>query len=144
MQPVSIADVNKILRPPGTEDSVDLMICQACFESVKDCLARSEEACRKIQEEKYIANMKLCAVSVNASHNTREAIKGRLRPEHPYWSTAYADVCNAIDREMALREELEKLKAKTGKKPFLNTNAIVFFLSLGALVGFWLILLGVI
>ena len=52
--------------------------------------------------------MLLAAISTASGQNTRESAKDRIGRDSPYWTQAYGDVCAAIDRELALRERLEK------------------------------------
>jgi hypothetical protein len=57
--------------------------------------------------------MQLAACSVAASQNTDEAVKLRLiDSNNPRWSLAYSDICAAVDREIALRKEVDQLLAK--------------------------------
>lgn len=50
--------------------------------------------------------MKLAACSAAALGNTPATVAERLPREHPYWSASYDDVCKAVDREMAYRQQL--------------------------------------
>lgn len=61
--------------------------------------------CKRIITEHEQLRMQLAACGVAAMCNTREsAEKERIGRENPYWSASYADVCRAVDREMAWRE----------------------------------------
>ncbi|HEX3058086.1 MAG TPA: hypothetical protein VHP62_01920 [Usitatibacter sp.] len=51
--------------------------------------------------------IRLAACTAAALGNTESACAQRLAPDHPYYSASYGDVCRAVDREMAYREELE-------------------------------------
>lgn len=55
--------------------------------------------------------MELAAISTASIQNTRLTIKDRITKENPYWTVAYGDVCNAVDREMNHRQNLEKMEA---------------------------------
>lgn len=46
--------------------------------------------------------MLLAAISTASIQNTPESAKQRIGRDSPYWTQAYADVCVAVDREMAL------------------------------------------
>jgi len=61
---------------------------------------------RTVNENKLIA----CAVAAQA--NTVSSVVDRLTPDHPYYSPAYHEVCRAVDREIALRNENEKLNVE--------------------------------
>ena len=59
--------------------------------------------------------IRLAACGVAALANTPESAKSkRIYPNSQYWSASYSDVCDAVDREIALREQrntlLEALK----------------------------------
>ncbi len=53
------------------------------------------------EEELHV--MQLSAISVASNQNTATSVKERIDSSNPYWSVAYADVCRAVDREMANR-----------------------------------------
>lgn len=50
--------------------------------------------------------LRLAGCGMAAMSNTDASRKGRLGPDSPYYSASYADVCAAVDREMALRAAL--------------------------------------
>lgn len=51
--------------------------------------------------------LQLAGCGVAAMCNTKEsAEKQRIAKDNPYWSASYGDVCNAVDREIGLREAL--------------------------------------
>jgi hypothetical protein len=55
--------------------------------------------------------VQLAGCGVAAMNNTSDSIKLRV-PEGSYgWSYSYKDVCDAVDREIALRDTLEKARA---------------------------------
>lgn len=68
-----------------------------------------------IREELERERMRLAGCGVAAMMNTEESIKERITPDNPYWSASYSDVCNAVDREMKLRQQNEILKADYDK-----------------------------
>lgn len=51
----------------------------------------------------------LAAISVASIQNTRTSAKERIGRDSPFWTAAYDDVCKAVDREMAHRENAERL-----------------------------------
>jgi hypothetical protein len=61
----------------------------------------------KSEEHRY----QIVACSVAANQNTRESIKNRIDRSNPFWTLAYSDVCDAVDREILLREERDELRA---------------------------------
>jgi hypothetical protein len=46
--------------------------------------------------------MRLAACGVAANQNTETTAKERIKPDNPYYSASYGDVCRAVDREMDL------------------------------------------
>lgn len=73
----------------------------------------AEVALAEALEAQYTAEMKLAGCGVVALANTPAAAKHRISRDNPYWSASYGDVCDAVDREMALRAELAALKGCT-------------------------------
>jgi hypothetical protein len=45
-----------------------------------------------------------------ALSNTPFTAAERIGRDHPYWSASYGCVCDAVDREMALRAEVSRLR----------------------------------
>lgn len=55
--------------------------------------------------------MQLAACGVAALANTRESSAlDRIPPSNPAYSASYADVCAAVEREIAQREEIDRLR----------------------------------
>lgn len=52
--------------------------------------------------------MQMAAIGTVSMMNTRNTALDRLEQGHPYWTLAYQDVCDAVDREMKWREQAEK------------------------------------
>lgn len=76
-----------------------------CYTLHDACLERDalREECEKLR-------MQLAGCGVAAMTNTASTAAARITKDNPYWSASYGDVCAAVDREMALREENEKLR----------------------------------
>lgn len=55
--------------------------------------------------------IQLAACGVAAMQNTEESKKQRIGRDNPYWSASYGDVCDTVDREMSLREEVKESKS---------------------------------
>jgi hypothetical protein len=76
--------------------------------------ARSLE--RQLSEEKRAREeaeaIRLAAISTASLQNTRASAKERIGPDNPYYTTAYGDVCVAIDREIAERERAESAEQR--------------------------------
>ncbi|NDI85041.1 hypothetical protein [Undibacterium crateris] len=70
---------------------------------------RQENAELKAQLEKE--RMRLAGCATAALMNTEESVKDRISSDNPYWSASYGDICNAVDREIALRNENQQLKS---------------------------------
>ena len=65
--------------------------------------------------------MKLAGISTACIQNTERTIKDRIDKTNPYWTVAYGDVCDTVDREMKLRTENSKLRGaleKIGESAF--------------------------
>ena len=75
---------------------------------------RGEEIAR-LRAEVETERLRLAACGVAAMQNTVSSITQRLTRDNPYWSASYGDVCGAVDREMNLRDEVERLKTEQGE-----------------------------
>lgn len=64
-------------------------------------------------EQLETERMRLVACGVAAGQNTESSIKDRIQSDNPYYSGSYQSVCDAVDREIKLRDSSglsEKLK----------------------------------
>ena len=66
----------------------------------------------RLQEELELERMRLAACGVAAMCNTSRTINDRLPPGHRCYSASYADVCRAVDSEIAWRERAERAEAE--------------------------------
>lgn len=71
--------------------------------------AGHEEAAAQAASLLETERMRLVACGVAAMANTVEARGERLARDHPCYSASYGDVCNAVDREMTHRGQLDKI-----------------------------------
>lgn len=70
----------------------------------------------RLRAELERERMRLVACGVAADANTRmSANVSRIYSDSKYWSAAYNAVCNAIDREMMLRDERDEYKERAEK-----------------------------
>ncbi len=53
--------------------------------------------------------LRLAACTAAVTYNTEATREPRLTPDHPFYSATYKDVCDAVDREMALRKQLDEV-----------------------------------
>lgn len=60
----------------------------------------------QLSAERELRLMQLAACSTTAIQNTASSVADRIGADNPYYTVAYGDVCTAVDREMALREQL--------------------------------------
>lgn len=81
------------------------------IEEIAELGQRLEESEKELERER----MRLLACGVVALANTRESAAKQRKMMPEYWSASCGDVCNAIDREMDLRERLEESE-KDAKK----------------------------
>lgn len=65
---------------------------------------------RNLDNAREAHDMQLAAIMTATFQNTVSTIKDRIGSDNPYWTVAYGDVCRAVDREMALRDELAPYK----------------------------------
>lgn len=63
---------------------------------------------KKLQNELETERMRLAGCGVAAMGNTADSVKERISRDNPYWSASYDGVCSAVDREIAMRENLER------------------------------------
>lgn len=68
----------------------------------------------RADEELHI--MQLAAISTASIQNTETTVKDRIDKDSPYCTTAYLDVCRAVDREMKQRVELEEVRKVCGDR----------------------------
>ena len=85
-----------------------------------DLLAQQNELQEQIKE----LQCKLAGCGVAAMQNTHHTIARRIAPGDYGYSASYAEVCRAVDREMAIREQrdelLEALQDALGDLEFLK------------------------
>lgn len=86
--------------------------CNYCYtrlDACSDCHAAELEAKDREIEKLRI---QLAACGVAALSNTRKAIEEQgIDKDNPYYSASYSDVCDAVNREIEHREEIEGLKS---------------------------------
>lgn len=82
------------------------------YQSNPDASENASWAREWLQED---SSMKLAGVSTACLQNTEKTIKDRIDKSNPYWTVAYGDVCDTVDREMKLRTENAKLRAALEK-----------------------------
>ena len=58
----------------------------------------------RLDAKDELHSSQLAATMTASVQNTEESKKERIAPDHPYYTVAYADVCAAVDREIALRD----------------------------------------
>lgn len=95
-------------------------VCRVCCDALKEprregLSERSEmEAGREVaalKAEVEQERVRLAGCGVAAMGNTPDSVAQRAKPGDYGWSASYGDVCRAVDREMSLRAEVERLKA---------------------------------
>lgn len=87
---------------------------QTCAGWMTEAEARGKELAdyvRRIAELEELHIMQLVAISTASVQNTEATIKDRIGPDHIYCTTAYLDVCRAVDREMKHRDRIAELEA---------------------------------
>lgn len=74
-------------------------------------IKKLEKENAELRAELEKERMRLAACGVVALANTKESAKKFRDMHEDYWCASVKDVANAVDREMALREENEKYRA---------------------------------
>lgn len=76
---------------------------------MSDATMKGEITLLRQSLERAILRLAACGVAANC--NTEAGIKAmRLAPDNEYWSASYGDVCRAVDREIALRGQVNRLE----------------------------------
>lgn len=93
-------------------DRVDTIKSRPCSVVLSDFARDLERECAKLREELSLLQERrareLAAISVCALSNTSQSAKEqRISREHELWTPAYGDVCQVVDDENKLREELK-------------------------------------
>lgn len=65
---------------------------------------------RELEEIKELHRIQIAAICSATLQNTDSSVKDRIKPDNLYWSVAYGDVCNAIDREIKERKRADELQ----------------------------------
>jgi hypothetical protein len=86
-----------------------------------------------LEAEHETLRMKLAGCGVAALCNTEASIKEhRITKDNPYWSASYEDVCDAVDREIKLRENLyiltQELEVKSKRSQYVWSEMGLFTL----------------
>jgi hypothetical protein len=102
---------NKLEKTKTVRDAIALLTSQAetearLREELEDARNAYGTVVEALREELEVERMRLAACSTAALGNTPEAATQRIAPSHRYYSASYADVCQIVDAEMRLREEL--------------------------------------
>jgi ribosomal protein S20 len=106
----------------GWEQRLDAVILDTGFdELIADWLAckfklketttlRQQVAELEAENEKM--TMQLAGCSTATYQNTHASKADRIDSSNPYYSAAYSDICDAVDREIAQRERAEKAESQ--------------------------------
>lgn len=82
---------------------------------------------RRLQEENERLRVQLAGCGVAAMQNTADSREHRIEKGAYGWSASYADVCSAVDREIVVREENERLKADAERYRWLRDAGATFY-----------------
>ena len=85
----------------------EFMVSKGASGDLLSCLEKLFTQAEKSEDLKELHRMQLVACSTAALANTDKSKEFRIRKENPYWTPAYQDVCDAVDREIRYREALE-------------------------------------
>ncbi len=103
------------LRPRRVGDT-----CSNCEDDIRRLLLAAAEQSEQLDAREEMRIIQLAAISTASIQNTPDSRKDRITQDHPYWSVAYSDVCVAIDREIALREQMQTLLAENDIRKVKN------------------------
>lgn len=99
----------KSLQKEMAEAKKLLAIRDENFSLLHDQLNSQAAIIQKLGSELEVGRMRLVACGVAAMSNTREsADQQRVKKDSPYYCASVGDVHAAVDREMQLREDLER------------------------------------
>lgn len=84
-----------------------------CANLVKQLVERTTAAEASCEELAETHRMQMVAISVACQQNTLKSAESRLQKDHPYWTIEYGDVCRTVDREIALRDQIEACRRDT-------------------------------
>ncbi len=74
---------------------------------------------QKLKEVEELHLLRLAAISTASLQNTPASVAQRIDKNNPYWTVAYADVCRAVDREMALAQNrVAEMPLRSDGKPY--------------------------
>ena len=79
------------------------------YNTISRLLAEERKTVERLTGDLETERLRLAGCGVAAIQNTVASREDRILPESPYWSASYGDVCKAVDREIALREENARL-----------------------------------
>ena len=99
-------------------------------------LAAGEEAVKEVErlkEEIEVEIMRLVGCGVAANQNTETTIKDRITLDSPYFSASYASVCNAVDREIALRQDKRELVEALNLISEITNHSVIYDITQQAL-----------
>ncbi|MCY2967033.1 MAG: hypothetical protein NT069_25925 [Planctomycetota bacterium] len=89
-------------------------------------LKKLDAETRELKRQIEVLNMQLAACSTASKQNTRDSVSKRLAKHSPYWSVAYSDVCEAVDREMMNRERAQSAEIELQKYRNAELQALGF------------------
>lgn len=94
-------------------DVLQTRLNEACVRNTVDlnCMYDAAEERDQLREDNDILRTQLALCGIAADANTAErAAKDRISKDNPHYCENYENVCNAVDREMKLRERIEALE----------------------------------
>lgn len=95
----------------------EFMVSKGVSGDLLSCLEKLFTQAEKSEDLKELHRMQLVACSTAALANTDKSKELRIGKENDYWTPAYQDVCDAVDREIRYREALEEIVNKGPASP---------------------------
>jgi hypothetical protein len=113
----------RYLTEQWRQSLADLETSTENFKKMYQISCEQGEQIDRLTTELEAERMKLVACGVGANCNTSSSVHThRMPPGHAYYSGSLEDVYKAVDREMALREELKEAYLHTDSYRRLVTN----------------------
>ncbi len=116
-EPLKSVQGDSEMSPPAASfiDQIQQLVATERHEAIehykRTCVQTHEyeKVIADLRAEVDLNNMRMAAVMTATVQNTWASQKDRIDRGHAYWTQCYGDVCAAIDREILLRQERDKL-----------------------------------
>lgn len=108
VEPLTAAIARGWCHPMNSHKEMDTNLVFAIADEVTKWLVAA------LRAEVERMTMQAAACMTAAFQNTRDSAKERIGRDNPYWTQAYQDVCDAVDREIEWRERAQSSEHNFG------------------------------